>query len=108
MVAAAGNNGKDTLGRKVYGQIHSPGNSPAAITVGAAILTALIRAPMMQSPVIRRAVRRAVTTPLLGVKKYDNLIKPDIVAPGNKMISAMSPNNVIRASNLTLSKFNAR
>ncbi|MFZ0750728.1 MAG: S8 family serine peptidase, partial [Pyrinomonadaceae bacterium] len=35
VVAAAGNNGTDDLGRKVYGQIHSPGIEPAALTVGA-------------------------------------------------------------------------
>ncbi len=34
--AAAGNNGKDANGTKLYGQIHSPGNEPSAITVGAA------------------------------------------------------------------------
>src|SRR6185295_15052199 len=26
VVAAAGNNGKDSTGQKIYGQIHSPGN----------------------------------------------------------------------------------
>src|SRR5215813_14616207 len=35
VVAAAGNNGKDVEGNKVYGQIHSPGIEPSAITVGA-------------------------------------------------------------------------
>src|SRR5262249_30040134 len=35
VVAAAGNNGKNSAGQKVYGQIHSPGNEPSAITVGA-------------------------------------------------------------------------
>ena len=35
IVAAAGNNGKSTTGQKVYGQIHSPGNEPSVITVGA-------------------------------------------------------------------------
>ena len=35
VVAAAGNNGKDAQGNKVYGHIHSPGNEPSAITVGA-------------------------------------------------------------------------
>ena len=29
------------------------------------------------------------------MKKYDNLIKPEIVAPGNKIIAAASPNNQI-------------
>ena len=33
--AAAGNNGKDSDGNKLYGHIHSPGNEPSAITVGA-------------------------------------------------------------------------
>ncbi|HVG35210.1 MAG TPA: S8 family serine peptidase, partial [Pyrinomonadaceae bacterium] len=35
VVAAAGNNGKDDAGQKIYGRIHSPGNEPSAITVGA-------------------------------------------------------------------------
>src|SRR6185436_9791543 len=34
--AAAGNNGKDSTGNKLYGHIHSPGIEPSAITVGAA------------------------------------------------------------------------
>ncbi|MDQ3817882.1 MAG: S8 family serine peptidase, partial [Acidobacteriota bacterium] len=36
VVVAAGNNGKDSAGNKIYGQIHSPGDEPSAITVGAA------------------------------------------------------------------------
>ncbi|HVF92496.1 MAG TPA: S8 family serine peptidase, partial [Blastocatellia bacterium] len=35
VVVAAGNNGKDSEGNKLYGHIHSPGNEPSAITVGA-------------------------------------------------------------------------
>src|SRR4030095_16027425 len=35
VVAAAGNGGKDQNGGKIYGRIHSPGNEPSAITVGA-------------------------------------------------------------------------
>jgi len=35
VAAAAGNDGKDAQGRKIYGQIHSPGDEPSAITVGA-------------------------------------------------------------------------
>jgi len=35
VVAAAGNEGKTESGQKVYGMIHSPGNSPYVITVGA-------------------------------------------------------------------------
>src|SRR6185503_14420425 len=35
VVVAAGNNGKDANGRKIYGAVHCPGNEPSAITVGA-------------------------------------------------------------------------
>src|SRR5215203_3494741 len=35
VLAAAGNNGKDSNGNKIYGHIHSPGIEPSAITVGA-------------------------------------------------------------------------
>ena len=35
VVAAAGNNGKNAAGQKLYGAIHSPGNDPTVITVGA-------------------------------------------------------------------------
>lgn len=38
VVAAAGNEGKDGAGNKIYGQVHSPGNESSAITVGAANL----------------------------------------------------------------------
>ncbi|HYO91444.1 MAG TPA: S8 family serine peptidase, partial [Pyrinomonadaceae bacterium] len=34
VVAAAGNDGKNASGQKIYGAIHSPGNEPSAITVG--------------------------------------------------------------------------
>ena len=89
VVAAAGNNGKDAAGNKIYGQIHSPGNEPSAITVGAANTFGTDRAQMMVSRRTARAGRLAATgRMLLGVKHYDNLIKPDIVAPGNKLIYA--------------------
>ena len=32
---AAGNEGKDASGQKIYGSIHSPGNEPSAFTIGA-------------------------------------------------------------------------
>jgi serine protease AprX len=35
VVAAAGNNGKNSAGQTIYGAIHCPGNEPSAITVGA-------------------------------------------------------------------------
>ena len=35
VVAAAGNEGKNASGDKLYGHIHSPGNDPSVLTVGA-------------------------------------------------------------------------
>src|SRR6185295_20161577 len=35
VVTAAGNEGKDATRGKLFGRIHSPGNEPSAITVGA-------------------------------------------------------------------------
>ena len=73
VVAAAGNNGKDSQGRKLYGRIHSPGNEPSVITVGATntfgtdqraddkIATFSSRGPNAQL-LNRRCGRQALTT----------------------------------------------
>jgi hypothetical protein len=91
--AAAGNNGKDSLGNKVYGAIHSPGNDPTVITAGTAntfgtdsreddkIATYSSRGPTRSYKAVN------------GVKQYDHLIKPDLVAPGNKIVAASSKDN---------------
>ncbi|MBK6723248.1 MAG: S8 family serine peptidase [Acidobacteria bacterium] len=90
VVAAAGNNGKNAAGQKLYGAIHSPGNEPSVITVGATntfgtdarnddgIATFSSRGP----------TRSFSTNATTGVRTYDHLIKPDLVAPGNRLISA--------------------
>lgn len=99
VVAAAGNNGKDANGQKLYGAIHSPGNDPTVITVGATntfgtdsrsddgIATYSSRGPTRSFKMVN------------GVKKYDHLIKPDLVAPGNKIISAESKTNTLLSTN---------
>jgi len=99
VVAAAGNNGKDAAGNKIYGAIHSPGNDPTVLTVGAtntfntdsrsddAIATYSLRGPTRSFKMVN------------GVKKYDHLIKPDLVAPGNKIVAAKSKDNGLTASN---------
>jgi subtilisin family serine protease len=100
--AAAGNNGKSN-GNKVYGGVHSPGISRFAITVGAVntfgtdgrdddtICTYSSRGPT-----------RGYYTDTAGVKHYDNMIKPDLVAPGNKIIEAESPGNYLLAEQPSL------
>ncbi len=61
VVAAAGNNGKDSAGNKVYGHIHSPGNEPSALTVGAANTFGTDARGDDGSPPTARAGRRAAT-----------------------------------------------
>src|SRR5256714_1877797 len=91
VVAAAGNNGKDSSGRKIYGQIHSPGAEPSVITVGAANTFATdSHADDGVATYSSRGPTRGSYTDANGVRHYDNLIKPDLIAPGNKLIYAES------------------
>jgi serine protease AprX len=100
---AAGNLGKDTAGRKVLGAIHSPGIEPSAITVGAAnTFGTNSRADDQVATYSSRGPTRGYYTNAAGVKHYDNLIKPDLVAPGNKIIAAEAPGNHLLLTNPTL------
>ena len=67
--AAAGNNGKDSEGNKLYGHIHAPGNEPSAITVGATNTLAPTTAVMMLLLHSALADRRGVS--LRMKKAYD-------------------------------------
>jgi serine protease AprX len=96
VTAAAGNNGIDAQGRKIYGQIHSPGIEPSAITVGAANTYGTdARDDDTMTTYSSRGPTRGAWTDSAGLKHYDNLIKPDIAAPGNKIINAESPRNFL-------------
>ena len=89
VVAAAGNNGRTSDGQKVYGMIHSPGNEPSAITVGATNTFGTdARADDGVATFSSRGPTRSFWTDEAGVKHYDHLVKPDLVAPGNKIISS--------------------
>jgi subtilisin family serine protease len=95
-VVAAGNNGKDGNGQKVYGLIHSPGNEPSAITVGAVNTYGTdVRSDDTIATYSSRGPTRSYWTDTAGQKYYDNLIKPDLVAPGNRLVSVQSDNNLI-------------
>jgi serine protease AprX len=94
--AAAGNLGKDENGTKLYGAIHSPGTEPTAITVGATnTLGTDGRSDDLIASYSSRGPTRGYTTDAGGTIHYDNLIKPDLVAPGNKLIEAKSPGNYL-------------
>ncbi|MFN2452690.1 MAG: S8 family peptidase [Pyrinomonadaceae bacterium] len=95
-VAAAGNNGKNSSGQKIYGAIHSPGNEPSAITVGASNTYGTDdRSDDTVTTYSSRGPTRSFWTDTLGTKHFDNLIKPDLVAPGNLIIDAQSKNNYL-------------
>ena len=82
VVAAAGNAGKDANGTPVLGGIASPGNSPFAITVGA----------INTFGTVDRSDDQVTTYSSRGPTKYDNIAKPDLAAPGNKIISLEAQN----------------
>jgi serine protease AprX len=91
VVAAAGNTGKDASGQKIYGAIHCPGNEPSAITVGAS--NSFGTDPRNEDSVTSYSSRgptRSFSVDSYGLTHYDNLIKPDLVAPGNKIIAAVA------------------
>ena len=96
VVAAAGNNGKDIGGTRLYGQIHSPGNEPAAITVGAMNTFGTDeRADDVVTSYSSRGPTRSFRTDENNVRHYDNLMKPDLIAPGNKIVGAASADNYL-------------
>jgi subtilisin family serine protease len=93
---AAGNMGKDASGQTIYGAIHSPGIEPSAITVGAANTYGTdTRVDDTVTTYSSRGPTRGYYVDSAGVKRYDNLIKPDIIAPGNKLIEAGSPSSYL-------------
>jgi serine protease AprX len=102
-VAAAGNNGKNSDGQKIYGLIHSPGNEPSAITVGATDTKATdARSDDTIATFSSRGPTRSYEVDADQVKHYDNLIKPDLVAPGNQVVSTQAKDNLIIDENPTL------
>jgi len=94
VVCAAGNSGRasasNTAGAAnegwgtAYGSIQSPGNDPYVITVGAA-----------KSIDGVRAHDRIATYSSRGPSRLDLIMKPDILAPGNKVISLDAPGSYL-------------
>src|SRR5215217_4836487 len=101
--AAAGNDGKDALGNKIFGAIHSPGNEPSAFTIGAANTSQTNqRSDDTVATYSSRGPTRSYTEDANGVRHHDNIIKPDLVAPGNKLCYASALNNYLVTMNPTL------
>jgi serine protease AprX len=97
VVVSAGNYGLDTLGQKVYGGITSPAISPAVITVGATRTFGTdVRSDDQIAPFSSRGPTRSRSIdPVTGATVYDNLPKPDLVAPGVRVVSLERPDNAL-------------
>jgi len=97
VVAAAGNFGLDAEGRRLYGGITSPGISPSAITVGASDTRGTdARSDDAVAPWSSRGPTWAQrVNPETGETVHDGLPKPDLVAPGVRLISLERPDNLI-------------
>jgi serine protease AprX len=88
VVASAGNRGKTENGQKILGGITSPGNSPYAITVGA----------LNTWNTVSRGDDSVTTYSSRGPTRYDLAVKPDVVAPGNKIVSLKAAGSYLQAA----------
>jgi len=78
VVVAAGNDGRDnSFGTNGYGTIEAPGNDPYVITVGA----------MKTEATATRSDDLIASYSSKGPTPVDHIVKPDIVAPGNRVVS---------------------
>jgi len=86
VVVAAGNDGRDnTFGEQGYGTINAPGNDPYVITVGA----------MKTEGTYTRTDDLIATYSSKGPTQVDHIVKPDILAPGNQVVSLLVPNSTL-------------
>jgi serine protease AprX len=78
VVVAAGNRGRDnSMGTHGFATIGAPGNDPAVITVGAT--RTMGTATRVDDAIASYSSR--------GPTLVDHLVKPDLVAPGNRLVS---------------------
>ncbi len=77
VVVSAGNAGKAANGSPILGGITSPGNSPFALTVGA----------INTKTTVTRSDDIMATYSSRGPTRFEHAVKPDVVAPGNKIVS---------------------
>jgi len=83
VLAAAGNQGRNYgAGTEGYGTIAAPGNDPYVITVGV----------MKTANTPTRIDDTIASYSSKGPTAYDYVLKPDIVAPGNQVVSTLAPN----------------
>ena len=90
VVVSAGNNGQTLDGAKqVFGSITSPGNSPYAVTVGA----------LRTNGTADRSDDYVAPWSSKGPTYIDHVIKPDLVAPGSRVVSLLAPGSTLAREN---------
>ena len=90
VVVAGGNFGINTVGKEAYGTVSSPGHEPSVITVGSVNTKGTTsRGDDVVNNFSSRGPTRGSLLDASGVRQYDNVLKPDLVAPGNKIVSAL-------------------
>jgi serine protease AprX len=93
VVVAAGNSGRDnSYGTQGYATINAPGNDPNVITVGA---TKTNGTPARLDDTVASYSSKGPTL-------LDHIVKPDLVAPGNRVVSLAAPGSTLVSSLLSL------
>ena len=93
VVAAAGNFGRDnSVDEHGYGTVVAPGNDPYVITVGA----------MNTMGTNSRSDDVLASYSSKGPTGFDHIVKPDLVAPGNGIVSLLAPNSTLAMNNSSL------
>ena len=85
VVASAGNYGLTSTGAPVLGGITSPGNSPYALTVGA----------IDTAGTVDRSDDKVAPYSSRGPTAFDMAVKPDVVAPGTRLVSLEAQNSYL-------------
>ncbi|HEU5412324.1 MAG TPA: S8 family peptidase [Candidatus Angelobacter sp.] len=93
VVVAAGNDGRDnSQGTEGYATIQSPGNDPLVITVGAT----------KTNGTSTRLDDYVASYSSKGPTLLDHVVKPDLVAPGNRIVSLFAPSSYLAVNNSSL------
>src|SRR5215472_8120152 len=93
VVVAAGNSGRDNShGTQGYATIQAPGNDPNVITVGAT----------KDQETATRLDDTAASYSSKGPTLIDHIVKPDVVAPGNRIVSLLAPGSTLAVTYPTL------
>jgi serine protease AprX len=88
VVVAAGNYGRLSVnGSNGYGTVTAPGNDPFVLTVGA---TKSNGSTSASAETLASYSSKGPTT-------YDHIVKPDMVAPGNDIVSLSAPGATLEA-----------